>query len=339
MFVSRLRDNTALSRGWYTRDAFATYDRDTIDSTGSFLIGELERLDQTIHEPLIAYTWSRDIDLREDVTIADEVSSFTNLAYAASGLSPNGKNWIGKDVNAIAGMSIDIGKTSNPLTLWGMQLGWTIPELLSAQRLGRPVDAAKLLAMREKHQMDIDEQVYIGDTTLSHYGLLNSPKVTASNVANGAAGVGLWSQKTPDDILADFNDIMQSAWIATGYKFPPSHVLLPPAQFGFIVNQKVSSAGNIPTIEYIRKFNIYTQQSGGGELTINPVKWLTGRGAGGTDRMVAYTRNQQVVRFPMTAMQNTPIEYRGIYQLTTYFCRLGVVEFVYPEAMAYLDGI
>ena len=62
-----------------------TYDEMTIDSTGAFLIGELERMDQALHEPLVSITWSRDIDLREDVTIADEASSFTNSAFAAAG--------------------------------------------------------------------------------------------------------------------------------------------------------------------------------------------------------------------------------------------------------------
>ena len=34
-----------------------TYDRMTIDSTGAFLIGELERLDQTLNDPLVYITW------------------------------------------------------------------------------------------------------------------------------------------------------------------------------------------------------------------------------------------------------------------------------------------
>uniref|UniRef100_A0A3B0M2P1 Uncharacterized protein n=1 Tax=Arsenophonus endosymbiont of Trialeurodes vaporariorum TaxID=235567 RepID=A0A3B0M2P1_9GAMM len=38
-----------------------TYDQRTIDSTGAFLIGELERLDQTINLPLVQYIYSRDI--------------------------------------------------------------------------------------------------------------------------------------------------------------------------------------------------------------------------------------------------------------------------------------
>ena len=31
-----------------------TYDQYTIDSSGAFLIGELERLDQTLHAPLLS---------------------------------------------------------------------------------------------------------------------------------------------------------------------------------------------------------------------------------------------------------------------------------------------
>src|SRR5664280_1667586 len=129
-----------------------TYDKMTLDSTGAFLINELERLDQTLHEPLVSVTWGRDIDLREDVSIADEVSSFTNSAFAsAGGFSSKGKNWIGKSSNAITGMALDIGKTANPLYLWGTEVSYTIPELLSAQQLGRPVDAQKYAAMQIKY--------------------------------------------------------------------------------------------------------------------------------------------------------------------------------------------
>lgn len=69
-----------------------TFDQATVDSSGAFLIGELERLDQTLNLPLTSQTWSRDIQLREDVSIADEISSFTNTTFAAAGTpNANGK--------------------------------------------------------------------------------------------------------------------------------------------------------------------------------------------------------------------------------------------------------
>ena len=145
---------------------YRTHDQKTCDSTGAFLVGELERLDQTLHEPLASVSWGRDIDLREDVTIADEVSSFTLSTYgAAGGLGTgnsigNGKAWIGKVTDQITGVGLDISKIPNPLNLWGMELKYTIPELESAAKLGRPVDQQKFEGLQLKHQMDIDEQVY-----------------------------------------------------------------------------------------------------------------------------------------------------------------------------------
>ena len=39
----------------------------------------------------------------------------------------------------------------------------------------------------------------------------------------------------------------------------------------------------------------------GKPLNIQPIKWLTGLGSGGDDRMVAYTNNVSRVRFPIVA--------------------------------------
>lgn len=318
-----------------TRDAMMTFDAQTIDSTGSFLIGELERLDPTLHMPLASVTWSRDIDLREDVSIADETSSFTNSSFAAAGgASPNGKSWIGKDANAIAGIALDIGKTANPLTLWGMQIGWTIPELESAQKLGRPIDQQKFSGMQLKHNMDIDEQVYIGDTVLGVTGLVNNALVT--NLSN--AVTGSWGSATPDQILADVNELLTSVWAASAYAYCPSELRLPPAKFGAIVSMKVSSAGNISVLEYLKQ-NTISNSINGRPLNIQPLKWLYQRGTASADRMMAYTKEQDKVRFPMVPLQRTPLEYRDIRQLTTYFGRLGVVEVVYPELIGYRDGI
>ncbi|NTG00102.1 DUF2184 domain-containing protein [Agrobacterium rhizogenes] len=324
-----------------TRDALATFDRATIDSSGAFLIGELERLDQTINEPLVNVTWSRDIDLREDVSIADEVASFTNSSFAAAGgINPNGKNWIGKDANAIASMSLDIGKTPQPLNLWGAEVSWTLPELASAQQIGRPIDTQKYDAMVLKHNMDTDEQVYIGDGLIPNcYGLLNLAAVTPTNVpSTGTGSSPLWINKTPAQILSDVNTLLNSVWAASGWAQAPTDLRLPPVQFGYIVSQTVSSAGNISILEFLKQ-NSLSNSVNGRPLNIQPLKWLTGRGASSTDRMMAYTKDKKYVQFPLVPLQRTPVEYRSLYQITTYYGRLGQVEARYPETVGYADGL
>lgn len=316
-----------------TRDQMMTFDQRTVDSSGAFLVGELERLDQTMHEPLASVTWTRDIELRSDVSIADETSSFTNSTFAAAGgSSGSGKAWVGKNTDAIQGIALDIGKTAAPLTLWAMQIGYTLPELESAQKVGRPVDAQKHVGLTLKYNMDVDEQVYIGDTQLGLEGLFNSSKVGATNVNSS------WANATPQQILSDVNLILNNAWIASGFAVCPDKLLLPPKQFGWLTTRFVSDAGNISILEYL-KINCLAMSVNGKPLDVQPSKWAVERGIGGTDRMMAYTQSENRVRFPLVPLQRTPLEYRDLRQLTTYFGRLGAVEWVYPETAFYADGL
>lgn len=322
----------------FTSDNAMTFDQATIDSAGVFLVGELERLDQTLHMPLTAVTWSRDIELREDVTIADEVSSFTNSSFAAAGgMSPSGKAWISKDANTIPGIALDIGKTPRPLHLWGMEMKWTLPELLSAQALGRPIDTQKLEGLKLKHNMDVDEMVYIGDTTKGAYGMVNQPSVSTSNVVNGASGSPLWVNKTPDEVLNDINSLLSAVWTNSAVAVVPEELRLPPAKFAYLASTKVSEAGNTTILEFVREKCISSVVNNK-PLNIQPLKWLTGRGSGVTDRMMAYTKKKEYIRYPMVPLQRTPLEWRSLFQITTYYGRLGEVEIPYTETVGYRDG-
>ncbi|WP_186067996.1 DUF2184 domain-containing protein [Burkholderia gladioli] len=331
-----------------TQDQQYTYDQATVDSTGAFLIGQLERLDQTLNEPLVEFTWSRDIEIRTDVSAADEIASFTNSAFAMSGgINPAGLNWISNEGNALAGPSVDIGKTPQPMRLWGAEVKYTVPELVKSQKLGLPIDAQKVEGMNLKRNMDLDQLVYVGDSTLGFAGLVNAP-VSAigsiQNVANGAKGTPQWTTKTADEILADVNENLTSAWAASGWKVFPNRLMLPPEQYGYITTAKVSDAGNQSILSYVLENNISTKS--GTKLEILPLKWLIGSGSGGTqgqlntvDRMVAYNKDKKYVQYPMTDLQRTPLEYRSLFQITTYWARFGQVEFRYGTTLAYRDGI
>ncbi|ARF49155.1 DUF2184 domain-containing protein [Pantoea stewartii] len=311
-----------------------TFDQRIVDGTGAFLVGELERLDQTLNLPLVGYTYSRDVQFREDVSIADDISSWTNTSFGAagSGANPNGKNWIGKDSTAIAGVNVNIDKDGNPLSLWGMELGWTVIELQAAQQVGRPIDAQKYDGMQLKWNMDADEQVYIGDTSLGAKGLLNLDRVPVSNA------VKPWAQSTPDEIRDSINTLLTNAWKASAYSVVPTDLLLPPEQFAYLSSVIVSSAGNQSLLTYL-KTNTISYHQNGVPLDIRAVKWLKGRGVSGKDRMVAYTNDKKYVRFPLVPLQSIPVQYRGIYQIVTYYGKLGAVETVYRETLSYCDGI
>jgi hypothetical protein len=309
-----------------------TYDQRTIDSAGAFMVGELERLDKTLHMPLVNTTWGRDIDLRTDVSIADEVSSFTNSGFAApGGINPAGKNWIAGMATEIPGVAVDIKKSTVPMRLWGLALAWTLIELAKAEQIGRPLDSQKYEAMKMKHGMDVDEMVYVGDTETGATGLVNNPSITPQNADDA------WATADPTDILDSINEIVRIGWEQSAYAICPSRLLLPPVQYS-LLTRPVTAAGSKSILTYVSE-ECLANGINGKPLEIYPLKWLTGRGVGQTDRMMVYTKDQLFVRFPMVPLQHTPVEYRGLAQITTYFGSLGEVEFVYPETVAYMDGI
>lgn len=325
----------------HTTDGMMTYDQATLDSTGAFLVGQLERLDQTLNQPLVEFTWSRDVDIRTDVSPADELASFTNSAFAmAGGMTPGGINWISNEANAIAGPSLDIGKTAQAMRLWGNEVKYTVPELVKAQALGQPVDAQKVEAMNLKRNMDLDQLVYFGDATIGTVGLVNATSlITPTNVAGG-----VWTSKTPAAILADVNEVLTTTWMNAGWAVMPNRLLLPPAQYGYLASTMVNTAANYSILTYLLENNICTKS--GTKLEILPLKWLIGAGVGGTpgqlgtvDRMVAYNKDKKYVQYPMTELQRTPLEYRSLYQITTYWARFGQVEWRYATTAGYRDGI
>jgi hypothetical protein len=204
--------------------------------------------------------------------------------------------------------------------------------------LGQPIDAQKMDALNILYQMNTDQMVYIGATEVGATGLCNSSLVTSGAVANGVAGTPAWSTKTPVEILADVNSLLTSTWTASALAVCPDKLLLPPVQFSYIASQLISSAGNMSILEFLKKNSIALTVNGR-ELDIQPVKWLTGRGANSTDRMVAYTNDESRVRFPMVPIRRETPYYQGIRFTAPYLWAFGEVEFVYPETVQYADGI
>lgn len=309
-------------------------------STLAYYVNQLDKLDPKLHEPLFSVTWGRDIKLRTDVTFANESSSFTRSSIAAAGTNKaTGKPWLSANQNAITGISLNGERVVTPLRLLGHQLSYTSVELERSQLLGQPLDVAQFNALNTMYQMYTDEMVYIGDSELSVYGLLNSTLVTAASVAaDGTASSTLWTAKTADQILRDVNSMIETAWAASGYAVCPDKLLLPPAQFAYISSQKVSTAGNMSILQYLEE-NSISLRVNGRKLDIQPVKWLTGRGASSTDRMVAYTNMEDRVRFPLVPVRRETPYTQGIHFNAPYIWAFGEVEFLYPETVLYRDGI
>lgn len=311
----------------------------TFDSTLAFYVNQLDNLDKKLYEPLVNVTWGRDINLRTGITMANESTSFIRSSFGGVGTqAASGKPWLSPNTTTLPGVSINGERVTLPLRLLGQEISYSSVELERSQLIGQPIDAQKFNALNTMYQMSTDEMVYTGDDATGSKGLLNSTEVTSGSVPNGAGGSPLWVNKTPDEILKDVNDLIQAAWQASGFAVCPDKLLLPPAQFAYIAGQKISTAGNVSILTFLED-NSISLRVNGRKLDIQPVKWLTGRGAAGANRMVAYTNNEDRVRFPMVPIRRETPYYLGIKFNAPYIWAFGEVEFVYPETVRYADGI
>ena len=311
----------------------------TFDSTLAYYVNQLDNLDKKLHEPLFSVTWGRDIKLRSGITMANESTSFIRSTIGAVGTqNATGKPWISPNTTTLPGVSVNGERVVLPLRLLGQEVSYSSVELERSQLLGQPIDAQKFNALNTIYQMATDEMIYVGDSAVGAEGLVNSTLVTSGSVPNGTGGSPLWINKTPDEILKDVNDMITAAWQASGFSVCPDKLLLPPAQFAYISSQKISTAGNVSILTFLED-NSISLRVNGRKLDIQPLKWLTGRGAAGADRMVAYTNDEERVRFPMVPIRRETPYYLGIKFNAPYIWAFGEVEFVYPETAVYRDGI
>lgn len=321
----------------------------TKDSALSFFVNQLDNLDKRLYLPLTSVSYGRDIKMRGGITMSNESTSFISSTFAAPGSLSNSSNasgpgvggsmpWLSPETTAIPGVSIDGTRVVLPLRLLGREVSYTRVELERSQLLGTPIDAQKQDALNILYQMNIDQICYIGSTEVNQTGLLNNASVPTTGNVSGGTWASNITAGTPNVILQQVNTLIETVWAASGFAVCPSKLLLPPLQFALISSAVVSTAGSVSILKFLED-NSISLRVNGKALDIQPVKWLTGRGTSAADRMVAYTNEENRVRFPMVPIRRETAYYQGFRFFAPYQWAFGVLETPYIETIGYADGI
>ena len=308
------------------------------DSGLAFLVGELEKRDTTLYEPLTTFYWQRDMPLRSGGGAVDFIS-FLNINW---GTTEANLGYIDGNTDALDTVSVDIDKTIGKVRVWAKNLKIGFTDMQRANQVGRSLEEMLSNGIVKQYNKELDRVTMEGWSELNIPGLYNNTNVQTATVPNGAGGSPLWSNKTPDEILQDVNELLVSVWTTSEFDIDgmPNRLLLPPAVYGDIATRKVSDAGNISILEYLLKNNIAINQ--GVTLEIYPNRYGIGAGAGATDRMVAYRYDDGKIRFhlpiPLTRAF-TSLDAGKFAYMTPYYAYISHDEFVYEETVGYRDGI
>lgn len=312
-----------------------TMDAAGIASGMAFLTSELEKRDPIVRKPLTSVTYPRDIVVKTGGGWVDFISA-QSVGYGLTGGSGDSPVQAGGSNGLpIVQANLDKGLYKAHTFAAALRVMWV--DMQKASYIGRSLDQLLQNGMRMTYDKHMDQNVYTGIEEYGTYGLVNNPNVTETAVSGGA-----WSAKTKEQILADINSAIAAVWEAAEYDEDamPNHILLPYAQYTYILNTMVTDIATETILDYVLKNNIAAKN--GQSLYVGAVRWCKGAGTGGTDRMVVYVNHERFVQVeelaPLARVMSQPNATEFCYD-TAYAANLSEVELFYPQTMAYFDGI
>lgn len=317
-----------------------TMDAASLGTGMAFLVGELEKRDPKLLEPMTSTTWQRDIVAQTGGGWVEYSSNYF-VDYATTGANKRGI--IGGQTTAIPVLQANITKDNYRVFTWSNIVKVPFVDQQKLSGIGRSLDQIYDNGLRLNYNKTLDENVYTGFAEYGTEGLVNNSNITASMAADNAAGTSKeWKDKTPDEILADVNTAITNAWANSGYDNSgiPNHVGLPPLLYSYILSTKVSQAADKSILNYLLENNI--AKANGVDLKIVPMRQLIGAGVGTTNRMIAYVNREDRVTFditvPLSRVLTQPSVEHMAY-LSAYAGQIGQVKFLYTQCVEYIDGI
>lgn len=317
-----------------------TMDAASLGTGMAFLVGELEKRDPRLYEPLTSVTWTRDIVAQTGGGWIEYTSNYF-VDYATTGA--NHRGIIGGQTTAIPVLQANITKDNYKVFTWSNVVKVPFIDQAKMSQIGRSLDQIYDQGLRLNYNKTVDENVYLGFSDFGTEGLVNNSNIVSETAANNAAGNSTkWVDKTPDEILADVNTAITNAWAESGYDISgiPNHIGIPPQQYAYLVSQKVSLAADKSILNYLLENNI--AKANGVDLTIVPMRQLIGAGTAEADRMIAYVNREDRVTFdlpvPLSRILTQPSVEHLAY-LSAYAGQIGQVKFLYTQCARYVDGI
>ena len=303
----------------------------------TFLMKELEKVDEKILEPLSGTDWPRDMPVITGGGLLESIVS-VDVTYGSTGRDED--NLIFDATNDIPVVQADMSQSVARCFNFAEYMSFSTLEREKMMNVGRDPETFLNKGIRLNCDKAIDRNVYKGFSKASSTGLVNNSRVTRQSAANPGTGT-TWATKTADQILADVNTIIAGVWQACDCASDalPNHILIPVEQFGLLVTRKVAEDGDKSILTYVLENNLTKQQ--GGNLVISPCKWCKGAGSGSsTDRMVCYINDPEKICFNLTQpLRRMETEYAEMRIKIPYIAQFSEVRFLYPTTVRYMDGI
>ena len=182
-----------------------------VNDSYTFLMKELEKVDDTILEPLSGTDWPRDMPVITGGGLLESIAS-VDVSYASSGGDDD--NLFFEAANDIPVIQADMSKQVARTFNFAEYMSFSTMEREKMLQVGRDPETFLNKGIRLHCDKLIDRNVYTGFTKVSSTGLCNNPNITRASAAPHTPGGTdtAWDNKTADEILADINRAISALW-------------------------------------------------------------------------------------------------------------------------------
>lgn len=247
--------------------------------------------------------------------------------------------WVAGGASDVANADSQREQDSQSIYMAGIGYEYTLEEIGVAQQVGYPLNTRKASAARRGYEQFMQNLAFLGDSRVGFTGMLNNGSVNAADVAlNAGTTSRLWANKTADEILADLNEPINATYSGSKMIERANTLLLPPSAMTEAATKRIPDT-NTTVLEFFKRTNTYTAETGQ-SLTVRGVNQLETAGSGGTRRLMAYRRDDEVLSLDLPMPHKfLPVFPRGgIKFAVPGVFRTGGVDFRYPGAARYRDG-
>jgi len=222
---------------------------------------------------------------------------------------------------------------TSPVRGIGDSYGYSVQEIRAAQYTGTDLSSKKQAAARRAHDELINKLAWFGDATSGLPGLLSNVNIPGYTVpAVGTGTSKLWTTKTPDQIIADMNGIVNQVTTQSKGIHKANQLWLPLAQYTYIGSVPRSATSDTTILEFFKMNNPGVE--------VKPVLELAGAKAGPLDTMMALENSIDnfQLNLAMLFLQHAP-QQRGLEFVIPCESRFAGVTVEYPLSMAIADSI
>lgn len=224
-----------------------------------------------------------------------------------------------------------------PVRSVGTSYGYNIDEIAASQMTGAGLDQRRANASRRAVEETINTIGFFGDAENNLPGLFDNPNIPSGNVVNPGSGTA-WINKTPAQILFDVNELFADIFETTLMKEQGNTLLLPPAQWSYIMSTPRSDNSDTTIAQYLVQNSPYLN-SLDDIIPLNECN-AANNPEFATDIMMAYNRSPEKLEFEIPVeLEWMPIQRKNLEFVIPGRARVGGVNYYYPLSAAIGEGI